>query len=82
MHGALKGYSRNAKRTVPSIASVVVLLAAAHAATEPVRYSGKVVDASGTPIAWAILQLEGANLVAQSGADGGFTLSGGEDTQS
>jgi uncharacterized protein YkwD len=76
MHGALKGYSRNASRKLPAIASAIALLASAQAAAGPVRYTGKVVDGSGTAIAWAILQLEGTTLVTQSGADGSFTLSG------
>jgi uncharacterized protein YkwD len=76
MHGALKGYCRNAKRSIPALASAIALLSAACAEAGPVRYTGKVVDGSGIAIAWAILQLEGTTLVTQSGADGSFTLSG------
>lgn len=54
----------------------LLLLNARPAPAEPLEFSGKVVDASGAPIAWALLRVEGTAIVAQSGPDGAFTLAG------
>jgi Cysteine-rich secretory protein family len=47
---------------------------AAHA--DVVNYAGKVVDAAGTGIPWALIQVVGSDLIGQSVADGGFVLAG------
>ncbi|MDB5103545.1 MAG: hypothetical protein JWP91_1234 [Fibrobacteres bacterium] len=41
---------------------------------DPVGYAGKVVDGAGAAIPWAFIKVDGASLIAQSGADGSFSV--------
>ncbi len=46
------------------------------ARADPMAYAGKVIDAAGDGIPWALLQVDGGDPLWQSGADGSFSITG------
>ncbi|GEM_PF-1174536 len=50
------------------------MLSTLTARADAVSYSGKVVDGLGAGIPWAFIKVQGSDLIGQSGADGGFTI--------
>lgn len=55
---------------------LAVSLAAVIAHGESIRFSGKVVDGTGTALPWALVSVAGTDLAGQSNADGEFSLTG------
>lgn len=64
------------RRSVSGLGFFLLLPTLQTASADPVDFSGKVVDSDGTPIAWALLKVEGSAIIGQTGADGSFSLTG------
>ncbi len=56
--------------------AIAVAIAPHRPRAEAFTFSGKVVDSSGAAIPWALIRLDGGELVGQSGLDGTFNLAG------
>ncbi|MDB5051367.1 MAG: hypothetical protein JWO30_4438 [Fibrobacteres bacterium] len=66
------------KMTISPLHSVLVFafLCTVSARAETIGYSGKVIDETGAGVPWALIKVDGSDVIGQSGADGSFTLSG------
>lgn len=64
------------RHVVSGFTLAILVLALRSAFAEPISYAGKVVDAAGVPLPWALLKIEGSAIIGQSGADGTFSLAG------
>ena len=64
------------RRYVSGFTFAILFLALRSASAEPVSFAGKVVDAAGAPVPWALLKVDGSAIIGQSGADGAFSLAG------
>src|SRR4051812_8118991 len=81
MYSFVSAHSRKNSRKKPHSVPLFLLLGGLTLAYLPLRaetvsFSGKVVDAAGTGIPWALIRLQGGDATVQSGLDGSFTLAG------